>query len=149
MWHSIVLAVAVFAASCLPPGIAHSQLPSPEQIVRDAESAFRNIMEAWAYDQHWKMWEMGTRGSQFGITQNDFGTRMRLAQLKPAAGKQVEALQVFPEAPGRATVSVRFTLENRRRQLVQFVWNFPTVYEESAWRFDLNEFLKILSYQNY
>ena len=128
--------------------VAHAQVPSTEQTVRDAETAFRTVMEAWAYDQHWKMWELGTRGSQFGITQNDFGTRMRLAQLKPAAGKQVEALQVFPEAPG-ATVSVRFTLETRRRQLVQVVWNFPAFYEEAAWRFDLNEFLKLLSCQNY
>jgi len=91
----------------------------------------------------------GTRGSQFGITQNDLGTRMRLAQLKPAAGKQVEALQVCPKAPGRATVSARFTLETRRRQLVQAVWNFPAFYEKDAWRFDLNEFLKLLNYQNY
>jgi hypothetical protein len=106
-------------------------------------------MEAWAYDQHWKMWEMGTEGSQFSIAQNDFGDRMRLAGIKPAAGKQVEAIRVSLQAPGSALVSVRFTLVTRAHRLVQFVWNFAAYYDGREWRLDLNDFLKLINYNNY
>jgi len=61
----------ILVLACVGSG-AHAQVPTAAQAVRDAETAFRNIMEAWAYDQHWKMWEMGTEGSQFSISQKIF-----------------------------------------------------------------------------
>ena len=112
----LVLAALMFAAS---PASSQNVASSSEIVARDVESALRAAMEAWAYDQHWKMWEMGTQASQISNPQRDFAEEMRLRMIKPAAGKQIEGLRVQPRSEWEAQAVVRFSLENHKTHRIQ------------------------------
>jgi hypothetical protein len=117
-----------------------------EVVARDAEAAFRAFMEAWAYDQHWRMWEMGTEDSQARIGQNEFANRLRLKGIKPAAGKQVEAIEVYPQSARRVEMDVRFTLENPRDSTSEsFSGTISAWKEGAAWKFNLGQFLRLVN----
>jgi len=114
-------------------------------VARDAETAFRNFMEFWAYDQHWRMWEMGNEASRIAWKQNEFTDRMRRSGINPAAGKQVEEIRVYPESEYQAEIFVRFSLENHLlRRIRPFTMTVPTVVQEGRWRFQLGDFLQLL-----
>jgi len=115
-------------------------------VSRDAETTFRNFMEAWAYDQHWTMWEMGNEASRMAWSQNDFGDRVRVSRIKPAAGKQVEEIRVYPRSASYAEIFVRFSLENHFQQRIRtFTMTVPMILQDGRWRFQLGDFLQLLS----
>jgi len=138
----LVLAALIFAAA---PASSQTAQAAREAVVRDAERAVRAMMEAWAYDEHWKMWEMGTEKSQAGISQHDFADELRLRMVKPAAGKQVEGLRVQPRSEWEAQAVVRFSLENHKTHRIQaMTWTFPLWQDDVGnWRFDLGDFLEL------
>ena len=136
----LLILVMVLAA---PLSFAAEFDPAP--VARDAETAFRNMMEAWAYDQHWHMWEMGTESSRMSISQNEFADRLRVSAIKPAAGKQVEAIQVSPQSATRADIQARFSLEHHKQQRIRsFTLNTTAVLEYGSWRFNVQDFLMLV-----
>jgi hypothetical protein len=129
-----------------PLGFAAEFDPAP--VARDAEAAFRNLMEAWAYDQHWRMWEMGTESSRMSVGQNDFADRLRVSTIKPAAGKQVEALQVVAHSPTQAVIQARFSLEHhKQRRIRSFTLSTTAALEYGNWRFNVQDFLLLVQNQ--
>ena len=115
-------------------------------VSRDAEATFRNFMEAWAYDQHWTMWEMGNHASRMAWSQNDFGDRLRVSRIKPAAGKQVEEIRVYPKSASYAEIVVRFSLENHVQQRIRtFTMTVPMILQDGRWRFQLGDFVQLLN----
>lgn len=129
-----------------PPNSSATTDASLEAAAQDAETAFRAFMEAWAYDQHWRMWEMGTEDSQARIGQNEFADRLRLKGIKPAAGKQVEAIEVYPQSARRVEMDVRFTLESPRDSTSEsFSGTISAWKEGAAWKFNLGQFLRLVN----
>jgi hypothetical protein len=127
------------------PALVSAQQFSPSAVARDAETAFRAMMEAWAYDQHWRMWEMGTESSRMSISQNDFADRLRLSTIKPAAGKQVEAIQVYAESGTQANINARFSLEHHKQHRIRaFTLSTTAALEYDNWRFHLQDFLLLV-----
>jgi hypothetical protein len=136
------------AALTFHPAVVKAQQFSRAAVARDAETAFRAMMEAWAYDQHWRMWEMGTESSRMSISQNDFADRLRLSTIKPAAGKQVEAIQVDAQSATRAAVQARFSLEHHRQHRIRaFTLSTAAALEYDNWRFNLQDFLLLVRNQ--
>jgi len=114
-------------------------------VSRDAETALRNFMECWAYDQHWRMWEAGNEASRIAWAQNEFADRVRRTGIKPAAGKQVEEIRVYPKSEYHAEIFVRFSLENHPLHRIRtFTMTVPTVVQDGRWRFQLGDFLQLL-----
>jgi hypothetical protein len=74
-------------------------------------------------------------------------THFRERMIKPAAGRQVETIQVFPRSAWEAEVAVRFGLENYKTRRIQtFTRTFPVWQEEAGnWRFNLGDFLTLTS----
>ncbi len=129
-----------------PPNSGATDDASLEVAARDAETAFRAFMEAWAYDQHWRMWEMGTEASRKGIGQNEFADRLRASKIKPAAGKQVEALEADPHSARYVELDVRFSLENSWDATSNsFSETIEARKEGAEWKFDLGDFLQLLA----
>jgi hypothetical protein len=116
----------------------------PAPVARDVETAFRAMMEAWAYDQHWRMWETGTESSRTSVGQNDFADRLRVSTIKPAAGKQVEAIQVFAQSATRADIQARFSLEHhKQRRIRSFTLSTTAALEYGNWRFNVQDLLML------
>jgi hypothetical protein len=114
-------------------------------VERDAEISLRTFMERWAYDQHWMMWEMGNSASRIAWSQNEFAERIRRTGIKPAAGKQVEEIRIYPKSEYHAEIFVRFSLENHPLNRIRtFTMTIPTVVQDGRWRFQLGDFLQLL-----
>jgi hypothetical protein len=146
------------AATCVdtPQGLVARPNQSPnsraatdaslDAAAREAETAFRAFMEAWAYAQHWQMWEMGTEDSRSAIDQNAFAARLRASKIEPAAGKQVVALEADPHSERYVEIEVQFTLENTQNATSQsFNETIAARKEGSKWKFDLEDFLRLLA----
>jgi hypothetical protein len=139
---SLLLAVLLAAPFCFAAEF------DPDPVVRDVETGFRAFMEHWGYDQHWSMWELGTGSSRTTVSQREFADRIRMSTIKPAAGKQVEAIQVFPQSATRADLQVRFSLEHHKQHRIRtFTVSTTVVLEDGAWRFDLQDFLPLTQNQ--
>ncbi len=146
MLRQLVILMSLIAVALAFPISTPAEEFSPDTVALEAETEFRNLMEAWAYDQHWRMWEMGTEASRKAISQTDFSDRMRQSNITPAAGKQVEAIKVYPHSANNADVYARFTLENnllRRHQT--FTVTFPAFKEWGRWTFQLGDILNLLN----
>ena len=85
------------------------------EVAQQAEWAFRSAMQAWAYEQYWRLWDMGSRASRAALSREDFTERMRRGNTRPAAGRQVEALAVTSNSPDSARLDVQFGLVKRYR----------------------------------
>lgn len=120
---------------------------TPEEVVRDAETGFRSAMEAWGYEEHWRLWEMGTSLSRLALSREEFTDRMRRGNTRPAAGKQAEAIQVIPTQPDSVLAYVRFGLEDKRRPWAESVVRpFLLRLEEGRWRVSLWDFVGLANY---
>jgi hypothetical protein len=129
-----------------PPDSGPTTDASLEAAAQDAETAFRAFMEAWAYEQHWRMWEMGTEASRRDIGQNEFADRLRASKIKPAAGEQVEALEADPHSERYVELDVRFSLENAWDATSHsFSGTIAAQKEGPEWKFNLRDFLRLLT----
>lgn len=146
MWRAMMtVVVAAFVLGL--QGASVTAETSPEAIAQEIELAFRSAMEAWAYEEYWRLWEMGTRTSRSALPREDFTDRMRRGNTHPAAGKQIEMIQVVSTLPKSATVYVRFGLEDRRRSWVEsserpFLLNL----EDGRWTVSLWDFVGLANY---
>ena len=121
---------------------------SPAEIVSSqVESAFRSAMEAWAYEQYWKLWEMGTNLERLRVTQNDFSDRMRAGLTRPVAGRQIEAMAVQVNSLESAMVLARITIDRRHLQRQEVVSrSFLFKFEDGSWRIVLYDFQALAGY---
>jgi hypothetical protein len=129
------------------PGASRAATLTPLEVAQEAEAGFRSVMEAWAYEEFWRLWEMGARASRAALSQGDFTERMRAGTSRPAAGKQVEAIQVIPTSPDAAVVYVRFGLEDKRRPWAESTErSFLLLLEDDRWRVSLWDFVGLANY---
>jgi hypothetical protein len=120
---------------------------TPLEVSQEAEAGFRSAMEAWAYEEYWRLWDMGARTSRAALSQGDFTERMRAGTTRPAAGKQVEAIQAIPTSPDAAVVYVRFGLEDKRRPWEESTErSFLLLLEDDRWRVNLWDFVGLANY---
>jgi len=120
---------------------------TPDDVAQEAEAAFRSAMEAWAYDAYWRLWDMGSTASRAAMSQGDFTDRMRAGTTRPAAGKQVEAIQVVPSSPDTAVAYVRFGLEEARGSLEETTdRSFLLRLEDGRWTVNLWDFVGLAYY---
>lgn len=143
-----VLSVLVLVCGSVPSrSVSLAATLTPEQVAQQAESAFRSAMEAWAYDEYWRLWDMGTRATRAAISQGDFTDRMRTGTTRPAAGKQVEAIQVVPESPDTAVAYVRFGLEEKHGPQEETTERpFFLRLEDGRWTVNLWDFVGLAYY---
>ena len=120
---------------------------TPQQAAQEAETAFRSAMQAWAYDEYWRLWDMGSRASRAVLSREQFTERMQNGTSRPAAGKQVEAIQVASISPDSGTVQVRFGLEDKRRPWAESTERlFFLKREDGEWKVSLWDFVGLANY---
>ncbi len=114
---------------------------------QEAEAAFRSAMEAWAYDEFWRLWDMGSSASRRALSQGDFTDRMRAGTTRPAAGKQVEAIRVthnLPTLPSSMSGSAwRTDADHGRRVPTGQIFSG---FEDGRWTVNLWDFVGLASY---
>jgi hypothetical protein len=120
---------------------------TPEAAAQEAEATFRTAMEAWAYDEFWRLWDLGSSASRAALPQGDFTDRMRAGTTRPAAGRRVEAIQVALRSSDLAVVYARFGLEDKRRPWAESNERpFFLRFEEGRWTVNLWDFVGLASY---
>ena len=129
------------------PAASLSAAGSPQDTAQEAEAAFRSAMEAWAYEEYWRLWDMGSSASRTTLPREEFTDRMRRGNTRPAAGKQVETIQVISSSPDSALVTVRFGLEDKRRPWAESTDRpFLLKLEDGRWKVNLWDFVGLASY---
>ena len=120
---------------------------TPQESAQEAEAAIKSAMEAWAYEQYWRLWDMGSKASRSALTREEFTQRMRTGNARPAAGRQVEAIQVVSTLPESALLQVRFGLEDRYRPWTESTDRpFVLLFEEGRWTVSLWDFVSLANY---
>ena len=146
MWRAMMTVVLVVVALGLQ-GAPVTAETSQEEMTQEVEWAFRSAMEAWAYEEYWRLWEMGTRTSRSALPREDFTDRMRRGNTHPAAGKQIEMIQVLSTQHNSATVYVRFGVEDRRRSWAESTERpFLLNIEDGRWTVSLWDFVGLANY---
>ena len=142
------LALVLVLSTSLGPAAFGSPAPAPtEEILRDVEAAFRGAVQMWAYREFWRLWEVSTRESRFTTSQDDFSVQMEKGSVRPAAGRQVEDLQVSITSPQTALVVARIGLEDPRSTTPQsVVRSFLFFHQDGRWRPQLSDFLGLSAY---
>lgn len=144
---SALLFWALAGGGLVLPDTTEGGPATPEAVAQEAEAAFRSAMEAWAYDEFWRLWDMGSSASRAALSQADFTDRMRAGTTRPAAGKQVEAIRVTAQSPDVAMVYARFGLEDRRRPWAESTERpFVLRLEDTRWTVNLWDFVGLASY---
>jgi hypothetical protein len=146
VWRTM-MTVVVMAVVLGPRGASVTVETTQEAMAQEAESTFRSAMEAWAYEEYWRLWDMGTRISRSALPREDFTDRMRRGNTHPAAGKRIEMIQVLSTQPKSATVYVRFGVEDRRRSWVESTERpFLLNLEDGRWTVSLWDFVGLANY---
>jgi len=146
VWR-MMAAIVVALSLLVLRGTSLTADSTPEEVPREAEAAFRSAMEAWAYEAHWRLWEMGTRASRSALPREAFTDRMRRGNSQPSAGKQVELIQVISTQPTSALVYVRFGVEDKRRPWVESTERpFLLSLEDGRWMVSLWDFVGLANY---
>ncbi len=137
------LAVGSLSAAGPPAGTA----ATPEAAAQEAEATFRSAMEAWAYDEFWRLWDLGSIASRAAVSRGDFTERMRAGTTRPAAGRQVEAIHVELQSLDLAVVYARLGLEDKRRPWVESTERpFFLRFEEGRWAVNLWDLVGLAYY---
>jgi len=120
---------------------------TPPEVAQEVEAAVRSAMQAWAYEEYWRLWDMGSRASRAALSREEFTERMRRGNTRPAAGKQVEAIQVISNSSDSALVQVRCGLEDPRRAWAESTERpFLLRLEDGRWAMNLWDFVGLANY---
>jgi hypothetical protein len=131
----------------LLPGAGLPADSTPPDVAQEVETAVRSAMQAWAYEEYWRLWDMGSSASHAALSKEEFTERMRRGNTRPAAGKQVEAIRVISSSSDSALVQVRFGLENRRRPWAEHAERpFLLRLEDGRWAVSLWDFVGLAQY---
>ena len=131
----------------LLPGARLRADSTPPEVTQEVEAAVRSAMQAWAYEEYWHLWDMGSSASRAALSKEEFTERMRRGNTRPAAGKQVEVVQVISSSSDSALVQVRFGLEDTRRPWAERADRpFLLRLEDGRWAVSLWDFVGLASY---
>jgi len=137
--------IGVGGLLCQGPSLAAAL--TPQEVAQQAEAALRSAMQAWAYEEYWRLWDMGSRASRAALSREEFTDRMRRGNTRPAAGRQVEDLAVSFSSPDSALLDVRFGLEDRRRPWTESTGRpFLLLFEDGGWKVSLWDFVGLANY---
>jgi len=144
-----ILAALFMSIGVLAAALNSTAQPTTEDTARQVEYAFREAMQAFAYREFWRLWDISTRESRLRFTQKDFEAAMEKGGNRPAAGGQVEDLSIKVTSPHAALVTARITLEHPLPVYPQpsriVVRSFVFSYEDGRWRPHLSDFLGLSS----
>jgi len=131
--------------------------PQTQDVPQDpavAERAFRNAIDAWAYNQYWRLYAMGSKESQARLAEKEFVEQMERGSSAPGIGLEILDVRI---AGSHALIVARLQMEYRfvsphTRNRPPFA--APTdqtiqvmlVYQEGAWRINLHQFVGMASY---
>jgi hypothetical protein len=137
-------------AACLLMLAGEAEALDVRKVAEEVEREFRAAMTAWAYDQQWTLWEMGAASERARISQSRFTERLRQGGGKPAAGRQVDFLEIRVHSATSATVTAGFGLEVRTSAEVtnEYV-TFPMRLEEGRWRIPLVQIAQLAESRSY
>jgi hypothetical protein len=120
-----------------------------------AEVAFRAAVSAWAYNEYWSLYGMGTRDSRAVLSEKDFVLQMEQGARRPGIGLEIVDVHIRGvHAVIRAKVRMEYgrcpgeRFGNRppptgpTDEVVQSV----LVYEDGAWRINLYQFVGMARY---
>ena len=125
-----------------------------------AERAFRAAMSAWAYGEYWRLYAMGNKESQAGLSENDFVEEMRRGTSSPGVGLeildvriagihavieakvQMEYRGLLPYASNRLYPGSRSGVSGSGYETIQVM----LVYQEGDWRINVHQFVGLSRY---
>jgi hypothetical protein len=143
----VLLLFLIGVGLLIQPGASLSAALTPQEGAQEAEAAFRSAMEAWAYEEFWRLWDMGSNASRSALSREAFTEKLRNGNARPAAGRQVEAVQVLSSFPDSAVLQVRFGLEDKRRPWTASTdRRFLLRLEDGHWTVDLWDFVGLANY---
>jgi hypothetical protein len=120
---------------------------SAQEVSEAPEMAFRAAFEAWAFDAHWRLWDMGTSATRAALPQQEFTERMRRGNTEPESGSRLGAIDVLSQSATVALVRARFVVRHARRGWSEVVERpFLLMFEDGEWRVNLWDFVGLASY---
>ncbi len=129
--------------------VAHAADANPWQLeTRDRiEADFRAAMDAWAANQLWKLWQLGTRSSRSDLPESDFVERMRRGNARFGGEFSVTTIRTPSDTSTVAVLEARFRLESTRDAKFDIADRpFLMTLEEARWRVSLWDFVGLSSY---
>jgi hypothetical protein len=144
-------AIALAAAGCAFAGDPQAAPQDPQLV----ELAFRAAVSAWAYNEYWSLYGMGTRDSRAALSEKDFVLQMEQGARRPGIGVEIVDVHIRGvHAVIRAKVRMEYGRYPGERfgnrppptgptdEMVQSV----LVYEDGAWRINLYQFVGMARY---
>ena len=160
MWPR-VLVLIVLTLSVLPLALAAT--PEPESAPQDpqfAEHAIRAALSAWAYNQLWRLYSMGSTQSRASLSERDFVDQMERGWRRPGVGVEILEVKVTGSY-AVAKARVRLELDTSKMPGSPVVRPGPVelrpmllgpieetvqlglVYQDGDWRINLYDFLRM------
>lgn len=119
-----------------------------------AESAFRSAIGAWAYNQYWRLYAMGSKESKARLSEKEFVEQMERGSSAPGIGLEILDIRI---AGSHALIAAKLQMDYRYDG--PYVRNRPPfaaptdqtiqvmlVYQEGAWRINLHQFVGMARY---
>ncbi len=146
------LVVLAFLSIAVAGKLQAQTVPQDPSLV---EYAFRAAITAWAYDEHWRLYAMGTKGSRATLSETDFVERMRKGTGRPRSDVTIHEVRI---SGSHAVVQATLQLEYRpstdpyrkpaprvaspAEKTVQVI----LVYEDGDWRINIQHFVGMSGY---
>lgn len=148
---TVAVVAFLFASSLVAGSPLARDVPQDPAV---AERAFRNAIDAWACNQYWRLYAMGSTESQARLSEKDFVEQMERGSSAPGIGLEILDVRI---AGSHALIVARLQMEYRfagphTRNRPPFA--APTdqtiqvmlVHQEGAWRINLHQFVGMASY---
>jgi len=122
---------------------------------QDVDLAFRAAVNAWAYNEYWRLYGMGTRDSRAALSEKDFVLQMEQGVRRPGIGVEIVDVHIRGVyAVIRAKVRMEYGRYVHERIGNRPLPTGPTdeviqsvlIYEEGQWRVNLSQFVGIARY---
>ena len=139
-------------------GFAVAGDPQPQAAPQDpqfVELAFRAAVTAWAYNEYWRLYGMGTKDSRAALSEKDFVVQMEQGWRRPGIGVEIVDVHIRGvHAVIRAKLRMEYGRYTRERI---GSWPFQTgptdemvqsvlLYEEGEWRVNLYQLVGMARY---
>jgi hypothetical protein len=145
-----------FVALALASSVVASS-PRAQDVPQDpavAGTVLRTAIGAWAYNQYWRLYAMGSKESRSRISEKDFVEQMQRGSSAPGIGFEILDVRIAGSHAlivAKLQMEYRFSGPNLRNrppfapptdQTIQVM----LVYQEGAWRINLHQFVGMASY---
>ncbi len=137
--------------------IASAAVPQSQPVPQDPrfpEDAFRSAITAWAYNEYWRLYAMGTRESRAALSEQDFADQMEKGSRRPGIGFEILDARI---AGSQALIKAKVRMEYGK--YAPYARSRPPtpgsadetmqavlIYQEGDWRINLHQFVGMSGY---